>query len=443
MYDSSHLFSSFIKDGEQTEYDKDIQLYAYELDENIAECKDFTHLEKALKEVNSSCSLKTEGGKFCLEFEAGSEHWQDGFKGYFYSTLDNFMRVCVRKKCVPSKFCILDRKLSESDTDDSLLKKVVQVTKWVKLLSDMADHIQDNNVLVFFVHHKEGKTKPYQISPFADLQVIEQLELDCDEARYKRLHGSWHLEDAQTKDRQSVMLVSFAEIMSSMEDGNNPFEVFLSNTKKFHDRYCENYEIYVNRFTVDSQLREIDEQHLSFVGKLQDLVTSSQTKAFALPGVMVAIGALARTNNFLGGVAIVVGVVMTKILITKSNELLRENLDHFKDTFDRALGHYVKSRTEAEEVKSHAKDAQDKLNAQLIKAKDRVDFIDTMSNWMLGVGLVLAFIMFILVFKTDYPEEAKTALHTALETSKSAYHWLQSISLELIDKLCSLLKSKP
>lgn len=296
----------------------------------------------------------------------------------------------------------------------------------MKLLSDMADHVQDNKLLVFFVHHKEGKTKPYQISPFVDLHVIEQLELDCDEVRYERLHGSWHLEDAQTKDRQSVMLVSFAEIMSSMEDGNNPFEVFLSNTKKFHDRYCENYEIYVNRFTVDNQLREIDEQHLSFVGKLQDLVTSSQTKAFALPGVMVAIGALARTNNFLGVVAIVVGVVMTKVLIAKSNELLQENLDHFKDTFDRALGHYVKSRTEAEEVKSHAKDAQEKLNAQLVKAKDRVAFIDTMSNWMLWLGLVLAFIMFILVFKTDYPEEAKTFWSWGKEMSSTAYNWTRT-----------------
>ncbi|RZM68967.1 hypothetical protein C3B51_23570, partial [Pseudoalteromonas rubra] len=157
-----------------------------------------------------------------------------------------------------------------------------------------------------------------------------------------------------------------------------------------------------------------------------DQYTSSQTKAFALPGVMVAIGALARTNNFLGVVAIVVGVVMTKVLITKSNDLLRENLDHFKDTFDRALGHYVKSRTEAEEVKSHAKDAQDKLDAQLVKAKDRVDFIDTMSNWMLGVGLVLALIMFILIFKTDHTEEANVAWNWGTELSKSAFHWIQA-----------------
>lgn len=427
MYDSSHLFSSFIKDGEQTEYDKEIDLYAFELDASKAECKDFDHLLKALREVNSSCELEVLDKKLCLEFEAGNEHWANGCEAFFYSTLDNFLRLCVKKKCIPSSFCILDKKLSEKDIDDDdLLKKVIQVARWVELLSDMADHTQENNVFVFFVHHKEGKTKPYKISPFADLKVIDKLELDCDKARYDRLHGSWHLEDAQTKDRQSVMLVSFAEIMSSMEDGDNPFEIFLSNTKKFHDRYSENYEIYVNRFTVDSQLREIDEQHLSFVGKLQDLITTSQTKAFALPGVMVAIGALARTNNFLGVVAIVIGIVMTKILITKSNQLIRENLEHFKDTFDRALGHYVKSRTEAEEVKSHAKKAQEKLNSQLKKANESVDFIDTMSQWMLWAGLGLALMMFILVLRADYSSQVESAWVWGTEVSKMAFSWLKA-----------------
>ena len=425
MYDSSHLFSLFIKDGEQTEYDKSIQLYAYILDRGKPECQDFEHLEKALKEVNSSCSLTIKDEDLQLEFEDADAKWQGEFKSFFYPNLDSFMRKCVRTKCVPLKFCIIDTKLSEANVDDPLLKKVIQVTQWVKLLSDMADHTQDNNVFVFFVHHKEGKTKPYQITPFIDLQKIESLNLDCDNARYDRLYGSWHLEDAQTKDRQSVMLVSFAEIMSSMEDEDNPFEVFLSSTKKFHDRYCENYEIYVNRFTVDSQLREIDEQHLNFVGKLQDLVTSSQTKAFALPGAMIAIGALARTTNFLGIVAIVVGVIMTKILISKSNELLRENLNHFRDTFDRALGLYVKSRSEAEEVKSHAKDAQGKLINQQEKAIERVDFIDSMSNWMLCFGLGLALFMLIQLFKTNYPEETKSAFCFGADLTKTAFLWVK------------------
>ena len=124
--------------------------------------------------------------------------------------------------------------------------------------------------------------------------------------------------------------------------------------------------------------------------------------------------------------AIIVGVIMTKILIAKSNELLHENLDHFKDTFDRALGHYVKSRTEAEEVKSHAKDAQKKLDDPLDTAHGRVDFIDTMSQWMLWAGLGLALMMFILVLRADYSSQVESAWVWGTEVSKMALSWLKA-----------------
>ncbi|MGL4709262.1 MAG: hypothetical protein ACRCWH_13730 [Aeromonas veronii] len=428
MYNSSHLFSSFIKHGEQVDYQSDIQLYNYVLDEEFAECRDLENLARALKEVNSTCKIEIRNGKIFLEFEASSESWGKEFRCYFYEKLEHFIKICSRKKSVPAKFCIVDRKLTEQDQDNALLNKVILIIKWVNLLYDMADHVQnDNNVFVFFVHHKEGKTKPYQIIPYLDIPVIESLDLDCDIARYERLYSSWHLEDAQKKDRQSVMLASFAEIMASIDDNENTFEVFLSNTKKFHDRYSENYEIYVNRFTVDSQLREIDEQHLGFVGKLQELVTSSQTKAFALPGVMVAIGALAKADNILGIVVILVGAIMTKSLITKSNEFLSENLDHFKDTFDRALGHYVKSRVDAEEVISHAKAAQDKLDSQLEKARSRIEFIDSMSKWMLWISIFLAVFVFYNITKKNYSEELLTAFNWVASAGDFIFEWFSKI----------------
>ena len=426
MYDSSQLFSSFIKHGQQTDYDKNTATYVYQLAEDMTECKDFEHLGTALKDINRSSCLTVVDGGGELEFEDGSQYWEEGFKAYFYRDIDRFIRNSIKSRDVPDKFCIVDKKFSEADINNPVLRRVLHVTRWTKLLAEMADHVQqDKNIFVFFVHHKEGKTKPYEISPLIDFGGVEALELDCDDTKFEHLSGSWSLEDAHTKDRQSVMLVSFAEIMSSLKDGENPFEKFLANTKKFHDRYCENYDIYVNRFSVDNQLREIDEQHLSFVGKLQDLVTSSQTKAFALPGVMVAIGALSKVSNGLGIFAIVVGVIMTKVLISKSNELLRENIEHFKNTFDRALGHYVKSRTEAEEVKSHAKQAQEELNEQLDKALQRVDFIDRMSKWMLWLSLVFALIMFVSLFKEDQLQEAVAFFEWAEGVSKSAYHWIK------------------
>jgi hypothetical protein len=426
MYESSQVFCTFIKKGKCVSYDKNIQLYTYELSLDDDMLQNIKIYNKVLLEINNSCKLITINEEVQLEFINDSTAWTNEFKNYFFKDISTFMWRCIKQKEIPDKFCIVEQKLCDTNSDDLILNKVIHITKWTKLLSDMADHVQDNNMFVFFVHHKEGKAKPYELNPFIDFSQVEKLDLDCNEKRYDQLYGSWHLDDAQTKDRQSVMLVSFAEIMMTLKDRDNPFEIFLSNTKKFHDRYSENYEIYVNRFSVDNQLREIDEQYLTFVGKLQDLVTSSQTKAFALPGVMVAIGALAKADNLLGIFAIVVGIIMTKIIINKSNELLHDNLNHFKATYERALNQYVKSRSEAEEVKDQANSAKQDLDRQFKKAQSRIIFIDSMSKWMLITGLGIAFIMLILIFIKTSPDEAKNIAEYSINSATNLFQHLKA-----------------
>lgn len=389
MFESDKLFSEFITDGNKASFDKDIDLYTYTLKVSDCSCEDSAVLETSLKEINTSCSISEKNNTYTLEFENSSDVWEEGFTSYLHKDLDSFIRVCLVHKEVPDKFCIANERLTDRTKNNSVLVKIKSLTNWTKLLNSIADHKPDNNVLVFFVHQQSGKSKVYEVSPFLTVEDLEILEIDCDESHFKHLQGSWNLQDAHEKDRQSVMLVSFSEVMGQIRPEDNPFKFFLSQTKKFHDRYRENYDIYVNRFSVDSQLREIDEQHLDFIGKLQDLVTSAQTKAFAIPGVMIAIGALAKMTNFLSVVAIFAGVIMIKVLIYKSNELLRENLVHFSDTVNRALGQYVKYRTEAEEVRTHAEDAKQKLTKQISEAQKRVNFLDSLADCMMVIGSII------------------------------------------------------
>lgn len=427
MNNPEQIFSDFLIKGELVKYDKTIDSYTFKLSTDFSDECDLIVVEEALRQVNTSSNVKLEERYIVFNFVASSESWTDGFKAFLYRDINSFFRSCIKRRAIPEKYCILDRKLTNRNSDQLILKKIASVTRWTKLLSEMADHCPNNKVFVFFVHYKEGKTKAHELSPYIDVSDIENLTLDCDDGRFKHLFDSWNLKDAHEKERQSVMLVSFAEIMSLLKDEQNPFKLFLSSTKKFHDRYRENYDIYVNRFSVDNQLREIDEQHLGFVGTLQDLVTSSQTKAFAIPGVMVAIGALAKTSNFLSVFAIGVGVIMTKILILKSNELLKESLTHFKDTVDKALGEYVKSRKEAEEVRLHATEAQKKLDKQIRKANARVDFIDTLANWMLFIGLLLSLYMAYEAMIKAEPEKVASAIEWCREVSKTCIDWVKSI----------------
>lgn len=389
MFEPDILFSGFLTIGSKVSYDKEIDLYTYSLHKKDSRCKELDVLARALKEINSSCAVSEDEDNFYLEFEDSKEVWANNYNSYLNRDLGSFIRLCLKHRNVPEKFCIADRKLTDRSTQNPDLVKIKSLTNWTKLLDCIADHKQDNDVLVFFAQNDSGRSRVYELSPYITVEEFESLETDENQSHFEHLFDSWNLKDAHEKDRKSVMLVSLSEVLGQISTGENAFKYFLSQAEKFHDRYRENYDIYVNRFSVDTQLREIDEQHLEFIGKLQDLVTSAQTKAFAMPGVMVAIGALAKLSNFLSVVAIFTGVLMTKILINKSNELLNENLEHFSDTVTRALGQYVKYRNEAEEVRTHAEEANKKLAIQIQKAKKRVDFLDSLADWMLVLGIVI------------------------------------------------------
>jgi len=429
MLDSKTLFSSILKNGTQIEHDPKLGLYVYSIENKKFEYKR-EQAEASLKRINSSVRLRGKEDCIELEFEDSSIHWKGGYEKYLYSNLNNFFRDCIKLKKVPESYFVVEPRLSESDSNSPELSKIRSMVNWSKLLELMADHVQDNDVMVFFVHQKEGKTKPYEISPFLNFDAIKDLDFDSDHSRFEHLFESWQLKDAHQKSRQSVMLVSFSETISSLDKDENIFIFFLKNTKKFCDRYDENYDIYVNRFSVDVQLQEIDEQYLSFIGKLQDLVSSAQNKAFALPGVMVAMGALIKSSTILGVCAVIIGAIMTKMLISKSNEFLMENLEHFESTFERALGQYLKKRTEDCEVKDHASKAKRQLEKQLSRSKNRVKFINHMANVMLASGLLIASLMLFDAVEKNKIPELETARSFLIEKYEKFHSWMVSTQEE-------------
>ena len=395
----SSVFAAFVNKGQQLSFDESVELYRFSLKKEFFNGQDLEVVKASVIEINSTAKITENGDDFVMEFAAGSGNWCDGFQSYFFSRLSDFWRYCTRIRKCPEQFCILDKKLSEHDSNNKIINKISYVSRWIELLSKMADHHPKDNVFVFFVSQNENKTKSYQINALVDVENILEISFECDESLYEHMIESWNFSDAHEKERQSVMLASFAEIMTKLDEYENPFMFFIKNCKKFYERYRENYDIYVNRFTVETQLREIDEQHLTFVGQLQELITSAQSKAFALPGVMIAIAALAKVDNYIGVLAIVVGAILTKIIVQKSNELLTENISYFKEVTDRALGKYVLSRSENKEVVSHASEAKEKLNIQIENAKKRVNFIDSMS--LITMVIAILFAVIILISKVE------------------------------------------
>ena len=346
-----------------------------------------------------------------VEFTFSDSEWQRSFSNFFFCDIGKFARHCISRGKLPGKFLIRDigegdTVLTDDDCDHPLIKRVAYVSGWVELLEAMADY-NKGMAFIFFAHQGEGKAKTYELKPFIEFSDLLELNIDFDSSIRDDLLSGWKLDDALRKDRRSIMQVSFGEVMGAKEAQESDFLYFLKSTQKLSDRYHENYEIHVNRFTVDKQLREIDEQRLNFVGKLQDLISGAQTKAFAMPGVMISFGMLAKVTNTIGILAIIAGIIMTHRLLSRSNELLVESLEYFKKTTERAFEHYVGDRGESREVRCLATEAKGELCEQIDKAIGRADSYKSMAWWMSGMACAICVILLIQLYMESIEEYAK------------------------------------
>lgn len=390
MSSALDTFKSFILQCESHEYDSHTGSYILQIATGDLTGASVDVVSEKLKEINTSCLVSNRSSYIEMEFIDSEGSWCNGYEDLFYSDGNKFLRRVLDKRDVPRDYVILSDKISSSEGKVTYVDKVEYVVGWLRLLAAMADHEQGSDgTLVFFIHSESERSRVLEFKPHISIKDVKNIDECISRKDFKNLEDSWFLDDALQKDRRSVMLVSFGEIVRS-EGYLNCINGFLRVARKFYDRYSENYEIYVNRFSVDKQLREIDEQYLVFVGKLQEFISSSQAKAFAIPGVMIAIGALVRTEKILGVLGIIIGLVMTWILIRRSNAFIRENVNHLGDTVDGALSIYSRSSVEAVEIKSQAEKVKENLKTQFELSNRRLDGIDQMSFYMLIAGLTLA-----------------------------------------------------
>ena len=67
------------------------------------------------------------------------------------------------------------------------------------------------------------------------------------------------------------------------------------------------YEIYTKRFSVNKILNELDEKNLEFTSKINEFISSNQTKALTIPGALIAAGGLVKANETTEAILIIAG----------------------------------------------------------------------------------------------------------------------------------------
>lgn len=344
------------------------------------------NVQSSFSEIGYLKSDRIFEGDTDIWLDKRANFWSDG-QCPFFSNFENFWQRINSSDKLPDYFYIISDKISHLEIkDDKTLNIFNLYFTWKKILLNLSDHFA-NEFYVFFMMNDKGGDK-IEIESTLNFNQLPKIDMPADSlSTAYNLIQKLDFEDLHKLERRSVMRATLYELTKSMDKDDNLLKSLIKQTVTFSKKYNELYEIYTKRFSVNKLLNELDEKSLEFTSKINEFISSSQTKALTIPGALIAVGALAKADAPLEAIIIIAGLWMIKQVNNSSNEVYREAFIALNNRLNNAFKKYLTFHNELE-VKKSASDIKKELSDLINKSSIRLNTLDRLASLMFWGGVV-------------------------------------------------------
>lgn len=326
--------------------------------------------------------LELFGTDLCLTAPSA---WDASFVPFFASTEAMWHAVRTRSK-KPEHMHVIGLKEDQQVSFSRLINLYFLLRETLKTLCHSEGDDSQPHKYIFF-NSKESLLTKLEVSYL--MTCSELIAIDVGEKGLKdaqKIHAAVMAdEDVHCEERRHVMRETLADLLKDEKECN--LRLIMEFVSKFYKKYNERYKVYVSKFSVNKILTEIESDCVSFLGKVQDAIMTQQTKAFAVPGGIVAAGAILKpATTPWDYLVILVGLVISTWMITSLNNNVVSHIDLLAEQFDRSTKKYDDIVVGVEEIQEKIEDSRRKLSSSSKSAK-----------FKLGALTRVCYLVFILV----------------------------------------------
>ena len=248
----------------------------------------------------------------------------------------------------------------------------------------------ENQALKYvFYSSKESLLTKLEISYLMACDELIAINVDATGLKHAQIMHAAVMEDEDVhcEERRHVMRETLTDFLK--DDKDRSIRVIMASISNFYKKYNERYKVYVSKFSVNKILTEIESDCVSFLGKIQDAIMAQQTKAFAIPGGIVAAGAILKpattTWDYL---VILVGLIISTWMITSLNNNVATHIIFLADEFERSTKKYDDIVVGIEEIQEKLEDSRKKLSTSSKLAEFRLNTL-TRVCWLILILISL------------------------------------------------------
>jgi hypothetical protein len=227
----------------------------------------------------------------------------------------------IQGKDLPENYYLIEEDFrSDGGLIHPSLMKLKSITEWFEFLkktSDIDKEIEGGIALYYFIKGEDDKfAKPLeiQISSIEELISIDNITPvgDINKLILEDESGNLHHRDRQSFFKLALVDTLRKLITTDISNDSNT-TILFKNLDKVKKAYYENYDVFIHNFAIGEFQQQIEEKEFDYAEKISSVLNDIQIRLYAIPVVLVSLGALAKVDNIYSYLFIISGVIITAL----------------------------------------------------------------------------------------------------------------------------------
>jgi hypothetical protein len=260
----------------------------------------------------------------CTEFKVEFNLYSGNKFSFYKNEQDLFKKLSlylIQGKDLPENYYLMEEDFrSDGGLIHPSLMKLKSITEWfvfLKKTSDIDKEIDDGIALYYFIKGEDDKfAKPLeiQISSIEELISIESITPvgDINKLILEDESGNLHHRDRQSFFKLALVDTLRKLITTDISNDSNT-TILFKNLDKVKKAYYENYDVFIHNFAIGEFQQHIEEKEFDYAEKISSVLNDIQIRLYAIPIVLVSLGALAKVDNIYSYFFIISGVIITAL----------------------------------------------------------------------------------------------------------------------------------
>lgn len=290
---------------------------------------------------------------------------------------------------------------SGDTTEPEVIKNLKSIFEVIGFLSDVLPHTEKGLSTTTFVYFPEDKNGNIKTKRTVE-SVFNQNDVNANLKSFFKLKNTISQDDCHRPERVAVFRNSLAELLSAEAFVDSTFSHLLQNFDKLYEIYKDNYDTYINGFSLEKIKKEITDYHQQFSKAISDGMNEIISKSLAIPASIAAGALLMKSNTITGDLLMLAVLLLTAIITSMLLSWQKNSINDNKSLIEKAFSSFTKDTRVTEAARNFSTQTMENLLSKADGVKTRLHWMLTIAWLPVTIGSCYLFVKYSIEQKAFY-----------------------------------------